>query len=226
MSGILITGAAGGIARPLCLRLAGNGHRLHLVDRPGAPLDDVVQIVRDAGGKATTTESLLDSVEACSGVLAEAGPLFALVHLAGVFEPDPLGPEDMEIWDRALGNNLTNAYILAGIASKAIMAEGLTEGSGRMVFISSLAFNRGSWEHVPYACAKGGLVGLIRASARRYAPKILVNGLAPGIIDTPMPAQIIAERGERVINEIPLRRFGHPDEVAGVIQFLLGPDSS
>ena len=79
---------------------------------------------------------------------------------------------------------------------------------------------------MPYASAKGGLVGLTRALSRRYAPNILVNALAPGIIDTAMPAKIIAERGDRVVSEIPLRRIGRPEEVAGVIHFLLSDDLS
>ncbi len=226
MSSILITGAAGGIGRPLARRLAGSGHRLILVDRPQTALPAVAEEVVAAGGSAKTIESELDTLEACRAVIKEAAELRALVHLAGVFEPDPNGPEDMSVWDRAIANNLTNGYMLAGLAAQAISAAGLPDGAGRMVFISSLAFNRGSWEHVPYTCAKGGLVGLVRALARRHAPKILVNGLAPGIIDTPMPARIIAERGERLMNEIPLKRVGRPDEVAGVIHFLLGDDAT
>src|SRR5690606_32360820 len=88
------------------------------------------------------------------------------------------------------------------------------------------AFRRGSFDHMAYSAAKGGLAGLVRAMSRRLAPGVLVNGLAPGIIDTPMPAAIIADRGERLISEIPLKRFGHPREVATVIAFLCGPGAS
>jgi 3-oxoacyl-[acyl-carrier protein] reductase len=159
-------------------------------------------------------------------LVSSAKPLTALVHLAGVVEPYPRGPDNITVWDRAIAGNLTNAYTLAGFAAEAMLAEGVTNGAGRMIFISSLAFNRGSWEHVPYAAAKGGLVGLTRAISRRYAPHILVNALAPGIIDTPMPAKLIAERGDRILNEIPLQRIGRPDEVASVIHFLLSDDAS
>jgi NAD(P)-dependent dehydrogenase (short-subunit alcohol dehydrogenase family) len=68
---------------------------------------------------------------------------------------------------------------------------------------------------------------MARSLARKEAPKILVNAVAPGFIDTNMPQKIIAKRGiENVIGEIPMMRLGTPDETAGVIQFLLGPDSS
>jgi 3-oxoacyl-[acyl-carrier protein] reductase len=95
-----------------------------------------------------------------------------------------------------------------------------------MVFISSLAFRRGAFDHVPYTAAKGGVTGLVRALSRRLAPGVLVNGLAPGIIDTGMPQKIIATRGERLIREIPLQRWGEAREVATVIDFLLGVGAS
>jgi 3-oxoacyl-[acyl-carrier protein] reductase len=75
--------------------------------------------------------------------------------------------------------------------------------------------------------AKGALVGLTRALSRRFGKKgILVNALAPGIIDTAMPAKIIESRGDELLDSIPLGRFGLPEEIAGVVAFLLSPDSS
>jgi NAD(P)-dependent dehydrogenase (short-subunit alcohol dehydrogenase family) len=99
---------------------------------------------------------------------------------------------------------------------------------GRMVFASSLAFRRGSFDHVAYSAAKGGIVGLVRALSRGLAPAVLVNGLAPGIILTGMPDHILAvpERRERLLAETALKRFGQPREVATVIHFLLGAGSS
>jgi NAD(P)-dependent dehydrogenase (short-subunit alcohol dehydrogenase family) len=98
---------------------------------------------------------------------------------------------------------------------------------GRIVFISSLAFNRGSPDHISYSMAKGALVGLTRALSRRFGKKgILVNALAPGIIDTAMPAKIIESRGDELLDSIPLGRFGLPEEIAGVVAFLLSSDSS
>ncbi len=226
MTGILITGAGGGIAAPLIARLAKAGHRLVLVDRTEGQLEPVADRARQAGGDVTVFAHTLETAESCRALVGAAGALSAVVHLAGVFEPDPDGPHDMAIWERAIANNLTNAYTLAGFAAEAMLANGVTDGAGRMVFISSLAFNRGSWEHLPYAAAKGGLVGLTRAMSRRYAPHILVNALAPGIIDTPMPAKIIEQRGDRIVNDIPLQRIGRPDEVANVIHFLLSSDAS
>jgi NAD(P)-dependent dehydrogenase (short-subunit alcohol dehydrogenase family) len=92
--------------------------------------------------------------------------------------------------------------------------------------MSSAAFTRGSLGHVAYSAAKGGLVGMVRALSRRYGGRVLVNALAPGVIDSPMPRHLIAARGEQLLAEIPLSRFGQPREVATVIRFLLSDDAS
>ena len=99
---------------------------------------------------------------------------------------------------------------------------------GRIVFVSSLAFNRGAADYVGYSMTKGALVGLTRALSRRLGSKgILVNALAPGIIETPMTPALIEKRGrEALLSGIPLDRFGRPEAVAGVVAFLVSNDAS
>jgi len=221
MDTIIITGAAGGIGRATIAALAAEDRKLVLVDRDAKALDALE--LEGLPGKAVRHISDMADYDACCAIAETYAPIAGLVHLAGVFAPDPEGPADHRIWDTAIAANLTNAYDMAG----AVTAHLDTSRTARMVFISSLAFNRGSWEHVPYAAAKGGIVGLVRALSRRHAPGVRVNGLAPGIIDTGMPASLIAERGlERVTREIPLQRIGAPEEVASVIAFLMGPGAS
>jgi 3-oxoacyl-[acyl-carrier protein] reductase len=96
----------------------------------------------------------------------------------------------------------------------------------RIVLTSSVAYRRGSADYAPYAAAKGGVVGLTRALSRKLAPDVLVNAIAPGVIETKMAAPGIAARGEAYRQEIPLQRFGKPAEVASVIRFLCSPDAS
>ena len=102
------------------------------------------------------------------------------------------------------------------------------ETTCRMVFVSSLALRRGSFDHIAYSAAKGGIVGVVRALARALAPGVLVNGLAPGIIRTGMTEHLLEapERHERLLAETTLKRFGEAREVATVIRFLLSEDSS
>jgi 3-oxoacyl-[acyl-carrier protein] reductase len=96
----------------------------------------------------------------------------------------------------------------------------------RIVLTSSISHRPGSADRVPYAAAKSGIVGLARALSRKLAPAVLVNAVAPGVIETRMTEPIIAERREAYREEIPLKRFGQPSEVASVIRFLCSPGAS
>jgi NAD(P)-dependent dehydrogenase (short-subunit alcohol dehydrogenase family) len=167
--------------------------------------------------------SQLESPAACrEAVAACADRVYGLVHLAGIYQPDPDLAGDRGPWDRMIQHNLTNAYDMVTAVGERLDPP----GPGRMVFMSSAAFTRGSMGHVAYSAAKGGLVGMVRALSRRYGDQVLVNALAPGIIDSPMPRHLIAARGEQLLAEIPLRRYGQPREVATVIRFLLSDDAS
>ena len=217
---IAITGAAGGIGRALCPMLAARGDRLLLIDRAEA---GVAALAQEIGAGAVAIAGTPLSVDACESALDRAdGPIHGLVHLAGTFEPDPELGRTPEIWQRTMHNNLENAYNFA-----TAMEPRLPQGTmGRLVFISSLAFRRGGVQHAAYSAAKGALVGLTRSLARRFREKATVNALAPGIIDTAMPAEIIRARGEALLADIPLGRFGRAEEVATVIRFLLSDDAS
>ncbi|MEZ5910165.1 MAG: SDR family oxidoreductase [Hyphomicrobiaceae bacterium] len=215
---VVITGGAGGIGVECARTFLMQGADVTLVDVSESALMGVKQ---EFPGIETlhTHVSKLDTPAACNAALNVAGqPIYALVHLAGVYEFDAKDADDRSVWDRALANNLTNAYEIAN----AMATRYDPNGPARIVFASSLAFRRGSFDHVAYSAAKGGVVGLVRALSRKLAPDVLVNAVAPGIILTRMPAPIIAERGSKLLSEIPLKRFGHPREVASVIAFLCG----
>lgn len=220
MRTVIITGAAGAIGRALIEVLAEGPYRLGLIDVPGAPLAEVAATARV---ETAIHASLLDSHAACVRAVAACGDaVHGLVHLAGVYQPDPDLAQSEGVWERAIQHNLTNAYDMVSA-----LEERLDDSvPGRMIFMSSAAFTRGSMGHVAYSAAKGGLVGLVRALARRYGRRVLVNALAPGVIDSPMPRHIIAARGPELLAEIPLGRFGQPREVASVIRFLLSDEAS
>ncbi|MDN2566789.1 SDR family oxidoreductase [Aquibium sp. A9E412] len=224
MQTIIVTGAGGGIGRETVKALAAAERRLVCVDVDAAALARLDDIAEQLPGALVRHVSTLADPTACRAAVAAAGAdLVGLVHLAGVFEADPRSIDDMGVYERAIAHNLTNGYMMANAVAERIAPE----AAGAMVFTSSLAFRRGAWEHVPYAAAKGGLVGMTRALSRRLAPRIRVNALAPGIIDTGMPARLIAERGmARVTAEIPLGRVGAAAEVASVAAFLMSPAAS
>jgi len=224
---IVITGGAGGIARASARLLLDDGATLLLIDPNAAALDRAAAEL-GAGERLATAVSALDSPDACEAALGGLGgldePIYGLVHLAGIFEPDALDAAHRAVWDRVMAANLTNAFDMAAACAPRLDPD----AACRMVFASSLAFRRGSFDHIAYTAAKGGIVGLVRALARGLAPGVLVNGLAPGIILTGMPDHILAvpERRERLLAETAVKRFGRAEEVASVIRFLLGPGAT
>ncbi len=218
---VAITGGAGGIGRATARAFLDGGAHVLLIDIDADGLDAVRRELGSA--RLATWRSDLATPAACAEALDQAGgSLDALVHVAGLFEKDPLDPEVHGVWDRAIAANLTNAYDMAiAFAPRAERSE-----PARIVLTSSIAYRRGSGGVPAYAAAKGGIVGLTRSLARRFAPAILVNAIAPGVIETRMAAEVIAARGEAMLEQIPLRRYGRPEEVAGVIRFLCGRESS
>jgi 3-oxoacyl-[acyl-carrier protein] reductase len=171
--------------------------------------------------------SALDTPAACAAAVVAAGaPAYALIHLAGLFEKDAMAADDHAVWDRAIGVNLTSAYDMAVAFSTRYAKGGSAREAARIVLTSSVAYRRGSAGYPPYAAAKAGIVGLTRSLSRRLAPDILVNAVAPGVIETRMAEISIAERGEDYRREIPLGRFGAPAEVAAVIRFLCSAEAS
>lgn len=218
---IVVTGGAGGIGLETARGFMQHGGHVLMADLDEAALIRAEQTLGRV--RLATIASALDTPAECARVIEAAGaPPFALVHLAGLFERDELDPGDHGVWNRAIAANLTSAYDIAvAFATRHDRRE-----PARIVLTSSIAYSRGSADRVPYAAAKAGIVGLSRALSRKLAPDVLVNAIAPGVIETRMSEPVIAERGEAYRQEIPLKRFGKPSEVASVIRFLCSPDAS
>lgn len=218
----VVTGAAGGIGRPTCRLLLDRGASVLAIDVDEAGLAALIYDM-DAGDRLTAHASQLASPEACAEALAARdGAVSGLVHLAGTFVADALEPRDRPTYDGVIAANLTTAYDLV-IATRPRFA---TDHPAHVVLTSSLAFRRGATDHTAYSAAKGGLVGLTRSLARRLAPDVLVNALAPGLIETNMSRDFFAANRERLVAGVPMGRFGRPEEVAAVIGFLCSTEAS
>jgi NAD(P)-dependent dehydrogenase (short-subunit alcohol dehydrogenase family) len=228
---VVITGGGGGIGLEAARAFLTQGATLLLIDANRDHLNDAARKL-GAGAAVTLCHSAIATPADCAQALATVpGPLHALIHLAGIFETDPLDPAEHDVWDRAIAANLTNAYDMA-IAFRARIDPATLHGPSphlqpaRIVLTSSIAYRRGGIGRAAYSAAKGGIVGLARALSRELAPAVLVNAVAPGIIRTGMTTGIIAERGENLLAQIPLGRYGEAAEVAGVLCFLCGPAAS
>ena len=220
---ILVTGAAGGIGSCLVKMLLKANAKVIAIDQDASGLYTLSNMTQRSPNLTIIPSNLADetsAVEALKGVEA----LYGLVHLAGTFEPDNFVIGDTKnVFDQSINANVRNFYSLFIAAKPALRAS----SNARIVLCSSVAFNRGGYFHTAYSGAKGAIVGMARSLARREAPNILVNVVAPGIIDTPMIRDLVKARGQQaIVQEIPVQRIGTAYEVSAVIRFSLSEDAS
>ena len=220
---IIVTVGAGGIGTCVCQQLADIGADLLVLDWDQERLEQLQTKLQGGQSTIITQSTDLADFSICKQLMTRApSDPIALVHLAGVFEQDVDDPNDYTVWTRAIDHNLKNARDMC----LAFAEHFPKDHTGRIILTSSLAANRGAFDHYSYTAAKAGLIGLTRALSCNFAPDILVNCIAPGIIMTGMPDRVLADRREKVLNEMPLKRFGEPEEVASVIIFLISDAAS
>ena len=158
----MVTRGAGDIGVECGKLLAAGGAHVLLVDPRAEALEAAAGAIE---GLVTTHVSDLVGPESCAVAIAAAGqPVYALVHLAGLFEPDPFEPAVQDVWDRAIQVNLKSAYDMA-VAFDQARGQG---AEGRVVFTTSIAAGRGSPDYAAYSTAKAGLNGLVRSLANKF----------------------------------------------------------
>lgn len=236
---ILITGAARGIGAASARRLAADGARLVLAD-----VDAAVEKVAVELGQAAVVADVTRR-EDIERMLDEAyrrwGRLDVLFNNAGVIRVQPLLDVTEKEWDRVMAVNLRAVFFVLQAAARRMLRQGPMAGSelrGKLVQTASIASYRGGNPLMtPYSASKAGVVSLTRSAAQALAPhRITSNCVCPGAVETPMWAQIDREWGaleglepgeawRRRIRNIPLGRPETPEDVAGVVAFLAGPDS-
>lgn len=215
----VVTGGGGAIGRACASVLLAEGARVLLVDIDAGRLAQAEADLGGAGRLATYASAVGGPAEAAAALDAAGGPVHGIVHMAGVFEWDRLDPEDRGIWDRAIAANLTNAYDLC----VAYQTRRDPDAVGRIVMASSIAFRRGAAGRAAYCAAKAGVVGLVRGLSKDFAPHTLINAVAPGFIRTSMTEELAQTRADAYLAQIPLGRFGTPEDVAGMVGFLCSP---
>jgi 3-oxoacyl-[acyl-carrier protein] reductase len=224
---IAITGASQGIGAATAARLAGPGVELLLhYHRHRAEAEALAGRLAAAGAAAWCFGADLASpseVDRLAAALADRWTeLDALVLNAGDYPRVPVREMTDEQFDQCLATNLTGPARL----TRRLLPLLSRAPAARIVFVSSVLAFTGSTHGAHYAAAKAGLLGFARSLARELAPKIRVNVVAPGPIDTAILASDSPERRRQRGAELPLGRVGTADEVAGTIAFLLGPDAS
>ncbi len=231
---VLVTGAASGIGRATCLRLARDAHargraaRVAAVDLgPSPALDKLLEELQQLGAETLPLHGDLGTADAPGRVVAEAldrfGGLDGLVSNAGINRPGPLVSYSVEDWDRLFAVNVRATWLLAKAAHPALAA---THGS--IVAVGSMS---GSNPHPglgAYGPSKAAVIMLARVLAQEFGREgVRVNTVSPGMVRTGMTADVYAD--ERIAADrealVPLGRVATPEDIADVITFLLGPDA-
>lgn len=214
----IVTGAASGIGRATADALAAHGVRVTAVDIDATRLGTLASC-------ATAVADLSDPMQCervVDAVLAREGRLDILVNAAAILRRVPIAAVDPDLWDEVMDANLLSQFALCRAAVRPMRRQ----KSGRIVNISSTAaFNGGANASSVYAISKGGVLALTKSLARQLAADgVMVNAVCPGGIDTPMGRYGFTEDSwaAHFQANVPLRRAGRPEEIAGAILFLAG----
>lgn len=219
----LVTGASRGIGRAVACGLAADGFDLALVYAGNAKAAAEAVVACEAAGATARAYrcdvSNADEVKATvDAVLADFGSVWALVNNAGITRDTLLARMKDEDFARVLDVNLTGAFNMMRALTRPLMRQ----RGGRIVSMSSVVGLMGNAGQVNYAASKAGLIGLTKSVARELAPRgVTVNAVAPGFVRTDMTAVLPEQVVERYEEQIPLGRLADPEEVAGVVRFLV-----
>jgi 3-oxoacyl-[acyl-carrier protein] reductase len=221
----VVTGAAQGIGEAIARRLAAAGARVVVADLQAEKAETVAATIRSRGGDAQAMAVDIASPDSVarlrSRVRSAYGPASVLVNNAAFIPFRPLLEMDLAEWDQTITTNLSGSYYV----SRAFIDDMIERGGGSIVVISSVNGLRAQVGLSAYNVSKAGLVMLAQTLALELAGAgIRVNAIAPGDIDTQV-ANVVADRAAAEAN-IPLGRFGRPEEVAEMALFLASSRSS
>ncbi len=224
----LVTGGTRGIGGAITTMLAKNGARVAAGYSKGQAAAEALQGKLQAeGAQVSVHQGRVDQPEDCERVVAEVlarfGRIDFLVNNAGITIDKTVRKMSFDDWRNVLDVNLFGSFCMI----KSVLEHMIERSSGRIVNISSVIGETGNVGQANYAASKAGLFGLTKSLALEMARRgITVNTVAPGFIETEMVGQIPKAALDAVIEKIPQRRLGKPEEVARVVQFLLEDESS
>ena len=219
----VVTGGTRGIGLAIARALAEDGASVVVSGRDAGRLDSAVKELESSGASALGVAADQSKREDCDRLVDAAkerfGRIDVLVNNAGITRDQLLVRMKDDDWDQVLDTNLRGVFLMTRAVAKSMMRQ----KSGRIINIASTAGAMGNPGQVNYSAAKAGVIGFTKAAARELAHwNILVNAVAPGLIETDMAAAIPAEAREALLQQVPLKRVGAAREVAEMVRFLAG----
>jgi acetoacetyl-CoA reductase len=224
----LVTGGTRGIGAAITRMLSQSGARVAAgYSRGTESAEALVTELTAAGAAVSIHQGRVDDADDCKRVVSEVlerhGRIDFLINNAGITIDKTIRKMTTDDWHKVLNVNLFGAFCM----TKAVLEHMIERGSGRIVNISSVIGETGNVGQANYAASKAGLFGLTKSLALEMARRgITVNVVAPGFIATEMVAVIPAATLDAIIDKIPQRRLGRPEDVARVVQFLCEDESS
>ncbi len=222
---VVVTGGSRGIGRAICTSLGASGTTVYFADiSDPKTAEETIKAVSETGGKAFFHQVDVASEAAVSDyfetVLQKAERIDVLVNNAGITRDGLLMRMKDDDWNAVMNVNLKGTFNCMKLAAKTMMKQRY----GRIINIASVVGVSGNPGQANYVASKAGVIGLTKAVARELASRnITVNAVAPGYIATDMTSDLNEKAKTAMINQIPLGRIGTPEDIAGVVAFLVSP---
>ncbi len=218
----LITGSSRGLGKAIALEL-GKTHSIAVhYNNSSSAAQEVAQEIINAGGQAEVFQANLSNSDDAKELLKEVknklGVIDILINNAGITKDGLVLRMKDDDWQDVINTNLTSAFLLSKTALRGM----LKNKWGRIVNISSVVGISGNAGQANYIAAKAGLIGLTKALAKEYASKgVTVNAVAPGFIESDMTDKLAEDLKNAYLAQIPVARFGKPEDVAKTVAFLV-----
>ncbi len=219
----LVTGGSQGIGEAICHGLADQGFLVVVASRNLQKVQLVAEAIVSKGGKALAmaldVSDLSCFKEKISEICKNQGGLHVLVNNAGVTADNLMARIKPEAFDLVMDTNLKGAFFL----TQAVLRPMMKQKWGRIINISSVVGQMGNAGQTNYAASKAGLIGMTKSLAREISSRgITVNAVAPGYIETAMTHGLSEDVKSSFFAQVPVGRFGKPEEVASAVSFLAG----